>query len=245
MSEIARIKELLGIGESKISDLREVASTGLKSILKEIAAANQAIQAVEQKLRETERRIETSEEQIASLRDKRSNLQAGNEKLKEELAKLSQETADLKRDVDDLQSKIGDYNSQLGRVQSRITDQDSKLREATSTADRLRREIERIKLSNKQEFEEKQAGLGVMQQNLQKIRNEEAILDYLLSDAGSAPSEIDIVAVLAQKSQLSQKELQEFVKVPPAITMKVVRSLEEKGILFVSPDGFIRLSKPI
>ncbi|MFX1485584.1 MAG: hypothetical protein ACFFBS_00475 [Promethearchaeota archaeon] len=245
MSEIARIKELLGIGESKMSDLKEITSSGLKSILKEITVANQAIQAVEQKLQETEKRIETSEEQIVSLRDKRNNLQAGNEKLKEELAKLNQETVDLKRGVDDLQSKIADYNSQLGRVQSGITDQDSELREATNTADGLHREIERIRLSNKQEFEEKQAGLGAIQQSLQKIRNEEATLDYLLSDAGSSPSEIDIVAVLAQKSQLSQGELQEFVKVPPAITMKVVRSLEEKGILFVSPDGFIRLAKPI
>jgi len=245
MSEIARIKELLGIGESKISDLKEIASTGLKSILKEIKVANQAVQAVEQKIQETERRIETSEEQIVNLRDNRNNLQVGNEKLKEELAKLNRETVDLKREVDNLQSKIGDYNSQLGQIQSRTTDQDSELREVTNTADGLQREIERTRLSNQQEFEEKQTGLQTMQQNLQRIRNEEAILDYLLSDASSAPSEIDIVAVLSQKRQISQRELQEFVSVPPAITMKVVRSLEEKGILFTSPDGFIRLTKPI
>ncbi|MFX0097525.1 MAG: winged helix-turn-helix transcriptional regulator, partial [Candidatus Hodarchaeota archaeon] len=100
-------------------------------------------------------------------------------------------------------------------------------------------------LSNQQEFEEKQTGLQAMQQSLQKIRNEEGVLDYLLSDAGSAPSEIDIVAILAQKRQISQRELQEFVSVPPAIIMKAVRFLEEKGILFTSPDGFIRLTKPI
>lgn len=245
MSEIARIKELLGIGESKISDLKEIASSGLKSILKEIKVANQAVQAVEQKIQETERRIETSEEQIVNLRDKRNDLQVGNEKLKEGLAKLSQEASDLKREVDNMQSKIGDYNSQLGQIQSRTINQDSELKEATNTADRLQREIEGTKLSNQQEFEEKQTGLQTIQQNLQKIRNEEAILDYLLSDAGSAPSEISIVAVLAQKSQISQRELQEFVSVPPAITMKVVRSLEEKGILFISPDGFIRLTKPV
>ncbi|MFX0069364.1 MAG: hypothetical protein ACFFC5_02075 [Promethearchaeota archaeon] len=245
MSEIARIKELLGIGESKINDLKEIASTRLKSILKEIKVADQAIHAVEQKLQETERRIETSEEQIVNLRDNRNNLQAGNEKLKEELAKLSQETADLKRQVDNLRSKIGDYNSQLGQIQSRTTDQDSELKEVTNTADGLQREIERTRLSNQQEFEEKQTGLQTMQQTLEKIRNEEAVLDYLLSDAGSTPSEIDIVAVLAQKRQISQRELQEFVSVPPAITMKVLRSLEEKGILFTAPDGFIRLTKPI
>ncbi|MFX0097063.1 MAG: hypothetical protein ACFE7E_04820, partial [Candidatus Hodarchaeota archaeon] len=170
MSEISRIKELLGIGESKINDLREITSTRLKSILKEIKVADQAVQAVEKKLQETERRIETSEEQIVNLRDNRNNLQVGNEKLKEEMAKLNRETTDLKREVDNLRSKIGDYNSQLGQVQSRTTDQDSELKEVTNTADGLQREIERIRLSNQQEFEEKQTGLQAMQQSLQKIR---------------------------------------------------------------------------
>jgi chromosome segregation ATPase len=192
-----------------------------------------------------ERKAAEHDDNIAKLEEKKEGLRS-------ETVSLEQKNRDADRKVSTLNSDVNSASKELMRNQDLFkqlqvkTDTAKKELEKTEKAIAdLQQEIDTTRTSNEKEFQDRRTRLEDAQRKIRELAEKEPVADFLLTEATSEPPEISIVAKLIKENGFAPiDDLKRSTKVPPALAVKTVNSLEQKGILEKTSSNEVKLVKP-
>jgi chromosome segregation ATPase len=246
MSETERLKEIIQQNESRIAELTKSIEAVVNSFSEESKTILETVDKVDAQLQGADQRIVAHEEKIAKLEEKKQNLRS-------DIASLEQQVKDLDRKISSLTSETGSTSKELVKTEESLKQYTAKIGTARADTEKLDKtineiqdSIERTRASNEKEFQERRAGFEEAQRKIKELVDREPVIDFLLTEASSEPPEIAIVARLIKgNGTASLDELKRITKVPPAIAMRTINSLEQKGIVAREASDQIKLVKTV
>jgi chromosome segregation ATPase len=246
MSETERLKENIRENDSRTSELIKSIEAVVNSFSEESKAILGNVDKVEVQLEEADQRIAAHEQKISALEEKKQTLRS-------ELVTLEQQVKDLDRKISSITTETGSTTKELIRTEESLKQYTSKIGAAKTEMDKLdgslaesQESIDKTRSSNEREFQERRAGFEDAQRRIKNLVEREPVIDFLLTEASSEPPEIAIVAGLIRgNGAASLDDLKRITKVPPAITVRTVNALEQKGVVAKEGTDKIRLVKTL
>jgi chromosome segregation ATPase len=246
MSETERLKEIVQQNESRIAELTKSMEAVVNSFSEESKIVLETVNKVDAQLQEADKRIVAYEDNIAKLEEKKQNLRS-------DTISLEQQVKDLDRKISSLTSETSSTSKELLRIEESLKQYTAKIGTARTDTEKLDKtineiqdSIEKSRASNEKEFQERRAGFEEAQRRIRELVDREPVIDFLLTEASSEPPEIAIVARLIKgNGTASLDELKRITKVPPAIAMRTINALEQKGIVTKEGSEQIKLVKTV
>lgn len=246
MSETERLKEIIKENDSRIAQVMKSMEAIADSFSEESKTILDTVDKVNVQLQEADERIATHESKIATLEDKKQSLRS-------ELVSLEQQVKDLDRKASSLTTDTGSTSKELLKTEDTLKQYQAKIGTQNTESEKLDRSIteiqdniEKTRSSNEKEFQEKRAGFEEAQRRIKELVDREPVVDFLLTEASSEPPEIAIVAGLIRgNGTASLDELKRITNVPPAITIRTINALEQKGVVSKEGADKIRLVKTV
>ena len=246
MSETERLKEIIKENDSRTGELLKSIEAAVNSFSEESKTIIENIDKVEGQLQEADQRIAAHDEKIAGLEEKKQNLRS-------ELVSLEQQIRDLDRKTSSLTSETGSTTKDLMKTDENLKQYIAKIGTGKTDSDKLDRSlgeiqdsIEKTRSSNEKEFQERRTGFEDAQRKIKELVDREPVVDFLLTETSSEPPEIAIVAGLIKgNGTASLDDLKKITKVPPAITVRTINALEQKGVVAKEGTDKIRLVKTV
>jgi chromosome segregation ATPase len=182
-----------------------------------------------------------------------------------DITKLEERKQALKTDVSSLEQRLREYDKKISALNSETASTTKDLVKTEETAKRYRSRIDATKTeleklekmvteleqtseatrtSNDKEFAERRAGFAEAQKKIKELEEREPVAEFLLTEASSEPPEVAIIARLIQEDgTASTEDLKKSTRVPPAIALRTINALEQKGILERVSSDQIKLVK--
>ncbi|MFX1581309.1 MAG: hypothetical protein ACFFCJ_03715, partial [Promethearchaeota archaeon] len=177
--------------------------------------------------------ISHSQEQLNQLRESGSAMEAKIAGLYSELNKQQQQIAVLKAT---LMEKTGRIEILEEDLLKRKTSLESK----QDLLDEKQKELGRLQEGKNQEVARKKEALSTAKKQIKQVQKDNPVADYLLSEAHEPP-ELDILAMLIHQKEAPVSEVKKVAKSPPAITTRVLKEMENKGMLEITGSDTVRL----
>jgi chromosome segregation ATPase len=244
LSEIDRLKDIIEKNQSRIAELGKTVEAVLNSYSQESNAFIESMDKLNAQLEEADKRIADHDDGIRKLEEKkqilRTDISLLEQKLRESEKKISaitSETGSTSKDLIRTEDTIKQYKSKIEVTKSEL----GKLEKAVSE---LQQTSEATRTSNDKEFTERRSGFEGAQQKIKELTEKEPVAEFLLTEASSEPPEIAIVARLIQEGgAASTEDLKKSTRVPPALALRTINSLEQKGIVERAGSDQIKLAK--
>jgi chromosome segregation ATPase len=241
-----RLKEIIEKNQSRIAELGKTIETVLNSYSEESNAFIESMGKLNDQLEEADKRIAEHDDDIMKLEEKKQTL-------KTEVSSLEQKARESDKKISALNSESASTAKDLARAEetakqygSRIVGTKAELAKLEKTVTEAEQASETTRISNEKEFAERRAGLAEAQKKIKELEEREAVAEFLLTEASSEPPEIAIVAKLIQEDGASSTEdLKKSTKVPPALALRTINALEQKGIVERVGSEQIRLAKTL
>lgn len=246
MSEMDRLKEVVEKNRSRIAELGKTIETVINSYAEESDAFMESMEKLNAQLEEADKRIGEHGNDITRLEQKkqalRSDVSSLEQRVREwdkKISALNSETASNAKDLAKAEETAKQYKSRIEVTR----DEFGKLEKSVSE---LEKTSEANRISNEKEFAERRAGFAQAQKKIQDMAEREAVAEFLLSEASSEPPEVAIVARLIQEGgTASTEDLKRSTKVPPALALRTINALEQKGIVERAGSEQIKLAKTL
>jgi chromosome segregation ATPase len=244
MAESTRTKDLLKRHQSRLEAFRTTTDSKLAVLLKEVAQTLEAVARIETDLAASDQRIQDRRDTLSNSQEQLSQVREAGLGLEAKVADLQSQIGEEQRQISSLEKGLAETKGRLESATNQLEQRTAQLTRATAQADDLRQRISTQEEANSQELAMRRQQLTASQAEAQQIRDSNPVSDFLVSE-GVEPPEFEILALLIWKSEVTLDELKKQAKVPPAVALRVVKSLEQKGIIKVSAAGRVRLSKPL
>ena len=246
MSEVDRLKELINKNETRIRELGKSIEEALNSYSEESKRILIVAERVDENLEEADKRISEYDAQVTSLEEKRQGL-------KSETGFLEQKIREAEKRISSITSEINSTNKDVLRIQDNIKQFQTKIDAARTDLEKYEKEIDELekgiedtRQSNEKEFNERNTAYTDALKKTKELSEKEPIMDFLLTEASSEPPEIPIVAKLITESGLANiDDLKKTTKVPPAIALRTISTLEQKGIVEKPDEKQVKLKKTL
>jgi chromosome segregation ATPase len=240
MSEIKQLQQVMEQNQARMKALRESFRSQISALVKEVVGSLQTLTRIEREfqlsdsqIQEYREMISHHQEQLARLRETGSAIEAKIAGLYTELSEHQQQITMLNATLMETQSRISTEEKDLAEKHMQLQSQEAKLGE-------LQRKLEERDAEKKRNLSRYEEDLTKAKEKTSKIRKENPVADFLLSE-GLEPPELDILAVLIHQKEVPIAELKRIAKTPPAITTRVLKDMENKGILELTDSDMARL----
>jgi chromosome segregation ATPase len=244
MSEISKIRELIGKNESKMSDLENAIQKARDVFTNESRKVIEIATRVSVELGEWDRKMDTHDENISELDDKKQGLKSEVSKLEQKTKETEKQYSSASSDIKSTQKEIEKTQNQLQQYKTKEETLKSELERLTSETDELRRNTENMKLSNDKEFEDLEKGKNGFLQKIKELSEKQPVTHLLLTESEVEPPEVTIVAkLIMEDGQTSVDDLKKTTKINSSLIAKTIDELEHKGIISKVDKNTIRLLK--
>ncbi len=240
MAEIKQLQQLLEQNQARMKALREAFRSQMSALVNEVASTLQTLSRIEREFQLSDSRLEEhqvlishSQEQLTQLRETGSAIEATIAGLYTELSEQQQQIAKLK-------ATIMEKSGQLETVEANLIERKAILGSQQNLIDEKQKELGRLQASKDQELTRQKEALTSAKRQIKQVKKENPVADYLLSEAHKPP-ELDILALLIHKKEVSISDIKRAAKSPPAITTRVLKEMENKGVLELTSSDTARL----
>jgi chromosome segregation ATPase len=244
MAELTRTKDLLKRHQSRTEVFRTTMDSKLAAALKEVVQTIDAVARIETELAATEQCIQDRQDTLSNLQEQLSQVREAGMGLEAQVADLQSQIGDEQRQISSLEKGLAETKGRLESATNSLEQRKAQLTKVATQVDDLQRRIGKQQETSNQELAARRQQLTASQAEVQQIREANPVSDFLVSE-GVEPPEFEILASLIWKGEVTLDELKKQAKVPPAVALRVVKSLEQKGIIKVSAAGRARLAKPL
>ncbi|WXG44614.1 MAG: hypothetical protein WED04_11370 [Promethearchaeati archaeon SRVP18_Atabeyarchaeia-1] len=246
MSETERLKEVIQQNESRIAELTKSIEAVVYSFSEESKTILETAEKIDVQLQEADRRIATHDESIAKLEEKKQSLRSI-------INSSEQQVKELERKISSLTSENSSTSKELLRTEDTLKQYKAKMETVKLESEKLESAInevetgiEKTRASNEKEFQERRAGFEEAQKKIKELVEREPVAEFLLTEATQEPAEISIIAGLVKGDGVASiEELKKATKVPPALAVRTILSLEQKGIIAREGSDKVRLTKTL
>jgi len=241
MSEIKQIQQMLEQNQARMNALREVFQNQMSVLANEVSSTLQTLNRIERefglsdsRLEEHQVQINHSQEQLAQLRESGSAMEAKIAGLYNELSEHQKQIAILKATLMEKSGRLETIEADWAQRKAAFDSQQKLLEEK-------QKELGRLQAEKDQELTKQKEALTEARKQIRQVNKENPVADYLLSEAHEPP-ELDILAVLIHQKEVPISEIKRIAKSPPAITTRVLKEMENKGILQLSSSDTAQLA---
>jgi chromosome segregation ATPase len=246
LSEMDRLKEIIEKNQSRIAELGKTIETVLNSYSEESKAFIESMHKLDAQLEEEDKRIAEHEDDITKLEEKK-------QVLKSDVSSLEQKARESDKKISAINSETASTAKELTRAEetakqlkSRIEGTKADLTRLEKTVTDLEQASEKTRALSDKEFAERRTGLAEAQKKIKDLEEREAVAEFLLTEASSEPPEVAIVARLIQENgTASTEDLKKSTKVPPALALRTINALEQRGIVERVGSEQIKLVKTL
>ncbi len=191
-------------------------------------------------LAKTEAAFEVMAENLAerkkdeiNYKDKKKELFSSIESLKENIERVNLSIKDEEDKISVLEKELSQLTSDLNYTQNELSSTQHKITNMKETNTQKSQEKNDVTARMENRLIETQKVLANLATEKEKEVQLSPVLDFLLKEVRIDIPEVEILSVLAYRNQaMGLEELKNAVsKTPPVIILKVIRSLDSKGIL--------------
>lgn len=241
MSELKEIQQGMEQNQARMKALRESFRSQMSALVNEVTTSLQTLSRIDRefqlsdtRMQEQREMINHHQEQLTLLRETGSDMEA--------------KIASIYNELGEHQQKIATYKATLMETQGRIEIVENDVNQRKAESDVKQRQLEdkqrelgRRNAEKDQEVTKYKEDFSKAKKQTNQVKKDNPVADYLLKE-GLEPPELDILAVLIHQKEVPVSDLKRTAKTPPAITTRVLKEMENKGILELTSDDKARLT---
>jgi chromosome segregation ATPase len=244
MSETERMKDLIQKNESRGVELIKTIEAVIGSFSEEIKKSVEELDKVNATLEEVEKRITEHEDNIMKLEEKKEGLRSETGSLEQQNREADKKISALNSELVSSSKELMKNQDILKRYLARNETESKELDNTQKAMTALQQEMDTTREANEREFQERRTGYEDAQRKIKELVEKEPLANFLLTEGSQEPPEIAIVAKLIKENGLALiDDLKKVTKVPPALALKTINSLEQKGILEKTDSNQVKLLK--
>ena len=240
MAEIKQHQQIMEQNQARMKALRESFRSQMSALANEIASALQILSRIEREFESSDTRIQEYRERISYNQDQLAELREAGSAIEAKIANIHTELSEHQNQIGILNATLMETKGKLETIEEQHTKRQTQLAEKQAQLEALQRELGRRDAEKKQELTNYEEALEKAQEQATRIRAANPIADFLLAE-GLEPPELDILAVLIHQKEVPVTEIKRLAKTPPAITTRVLKEMENKGILELTGSDMARL----
>lgn len=241
MSEIKQIQQILEQNQARMKALREAFRSQMTALVNEVATILQNLTRVEREFQLSDSRLEEQQVLITHSQEQLTQLRESGSALEAKIAGLYTELSEQQDQISRLNATLMEKSGRLEMVEADLIQRKAGLESQQKLLEEKQTELGRLQAGKDQKLAKQKEALSEAKKQIKQVTKENPIADYLLSEAHEPP-EMDILAVLIHQKEVSVDEIKRIAKSPPAITTRILKEMENKGILQLTGSDTARLT---
>ncbi|MBK5112005.1 MAG: hypothetical protein KGD59_03825 [Candidatus Heimdallarchaeota archaeon] len=233
MTDFVSIRRNIIAEKERLERLATSSNQKIADSIKELQSAVDFLDKTETTFNELSQNLAERKKDEINYKDQKKELLSSVESLKENIERVQisikdedDKIANLEKEISQLTSDLNNTQSELSSTQHKITN----LKEINSQKTQEKNDVT-ARMENR--LAETQRVLIALAAEKEKEVQLSPVLDFLLKEVRIDIPEVEILSVLAYRNQaMGLDELKQAVsKTPPVIILKVIRSLDSKGVI--------------
>lgn len=240
MAEIKNIQQLLEQNQARLKSLRESFRSQLSALVKEDAGAIQLIQRIERELDALDTQILEHKNIISNQQEQLSQIREAGAAVEARIGSLYTELSEQQKEITVLEATLKGTEGRIKIVEQELVERKNRLEALQTRLEGAQQDLGKQKEAQAQKLQQKKDALTNAKTKYTQVKEANPVAAYLMTE-GLEPPELDIIALLIHKKKVPLPELKRVVKVPPAIATRVLKELENKGIIEITSSDEARL----
>jgi chromosome segregation ATPase len=244
MKDIEKLNTLLERTRTRLQEYRAEVEGQLDSVQNAIQEISQTLPKVEMDITGVTSQIKDNQETIADLSNKIQEIERLNLLRQEEISTIQTQLDELKVQSESLEERIAESEERLKSINSSLRDFQTDLEDVSNQIIRIERDIVEARDGGERAVSAKNLERDETEQELETLRQENAVADFLLEAIGDS-EHLRFIAMLIHKSDLTVSELCEASRTSPEAASEIIKTLEEEGWIKLRGNNTIRFLKPL
>jgi chromosome segregation ATPase len=220
--------------------LQEAFRSQMSALIEEVTNTQQTLIRTEREFQLSESRIEEQKATIGHSQEQLSQLRESGSAIEAKIAGLYTELSEHQHQIAVLKASIMEKSGRLESVEAEARQRTAALESKQTLLEEKQKELGRLHANKDQELAKQKEELKAATKQVKEVKKENPVADYLLAEAHEPP-ELDILAVLIHQKEVPLTEIKRLAKSPPAITTRILKEMENKGILELTGSDTVRL----
>ena len=241
MLDIKQLQQILEQNQARMKALRESFRSQMTALVNEVTGILQTLTRVEREFQLSDSRLEEQQVQISHNQEQLAQLRESGSALEAKIAGLYSELSEQQEQISTLKATLMEKSGRLETIEADLAQRKAKLETQQKLLEEKQTELGRLQAGKEQELAKQKETLSEAKKQINQVKRENPVADYLLSEAHEPP-EMDILAVLIHQKEVPVDEIKRIAKSPPAITTRILKEMENKGILELTNADTARLA---
>ncbi len=244
MKDIEKLNQIVERTRTRLQAYRELVEGQLDSVQGAIQEISQAIPKVEADIEGLTTQIKINQESMDDLKNRIEEVERLNLLRQEEIATIQTQLDELEGETESVEARIADSEERFRTISSSLRDFKTDLEDVSNQILRVERDVVEAREESERAVSAKNLERDETKQELETLREENAVADFLLEAVGDT-EELRFIAMLIQKSDLTVSELCEASGASKEAVGEIIGNLEEEGWIKLRGNGTIRFLKPL
>lgn len=240
MSEIKQFQLALEQNQARIKALSESFQSQMSTLTNEITNTLQSLTRIEREFSLSKSRLDEKQELISHSQEQLNQLRESGSAMEVKIAGLYSELNEQQQQIAVLKATLMEKTGRIEILEEDLLKRKTSLESKQNLLDEKQKELGRLQEGKNQEVARKKEALSAAKKQIKQVQKDNPVADYLLSEAHEPP-ELDILAMLIHQKEAPVAEVKKVAKSPPAITTRVLKEMENKGMLEITGSDTVRL----
>jgi chromosome segregation ATPase len=245
MKDLLKIAELIDTARGNLEKHRQITTGRLTELLQFAKDIDQTLLFVEKELADLDLAIEERKQQITDMKQQIKAGQKMNLALEKEQTRLQLKVDKLREQIKLTEKELVIVEKQQEKTDAKIATRRMDLQEIMNQVQSLETQIGGTKEANKKTIGAMRHERDEAERALKELREENAVADYLLNEGVRNAPEVEFLALLIQKTEVTLPELRKDSKLSVAAANEIAEILQSKGVIEIQETGNIRFLKPL
>jgi len=233
MTDFVNIRRNIITEKERLERLATSSNQKIADTIKELQNAVEFLDKTEATFKEMSQNLADRKRDEINYKDQKKELLSNIESLKENIERMRISIKDEEEKNDSYEKEISQLSTELSNTQNELSSTQHKITNTKENNALKTQEKTDVTARMENQLAEAQRILTNLSEEKEKEIQLSPILDFLLKEVRIDIPEVEIMSVLAYRNQaMGLDELKQAVsKTPPVIILKVIRSLDSKGVI--------------
>lgn len=241
MAEIKQLQQVLEQNQARMKALSEAFQNQMSTLVKEVTSSLQTLSRIEREFQLSDARLEEQQASISHSQERLSQLRESGSAMEAKIAGLYNELGEIQKQIAVLRATLMEKSGRMETVEADLAQRNARLESQNTLLEEKQKELGRLQASKDQELAKQKETLSEAKKQVKEVKKKNPVADYLLSEAHEPP-ELGILALLIQQKEVPISEIKRIAKSPPAITSRVLKEMENKGIVELTGSDTARIA---
>lgn len=233
MTDFVSIRRNIIAEKERLERLATSSNQKIADTIKELQNAVEFLDKTEATFKEMSQNLADRKRDEINYKDQKKEMLSNIESLKENIERMRISIKDEEEKNDSYEKEISQLSTELSNTQNELSSTQHKITNTKENNALKTQEKTDVTARMENQLAEAQRILTNLSEEKEKEIQLSPILDFLLKEVRIDIPEVEIMSVLAYRNQaMGLDELKQAVsKTPPVIILKVIRSLDSKGVI--------------